>query len=85
MQYTEKEKMTAQALVSNPAFLLLIKKVFTEQEDKLNADMIINRTNEQLGETVRADFMAEEKLKMRYSKLVQLGQKLDGKSNKVKA
>jgi len=83
--YTEEEKQTAQALASNPAFLSLIKKVFTEQEDKINGDIVIAYDNVRLGEFVRADFMAEEKLKMRYSKLIQLGQKLDGKSNKVKS
>lgn len=83
--YTEEEKMTAQALVSNKAFTDLIKKMFTEKEDKLNPDIMIAYDNERLGEFVRADFMAEEKLKSRYSQLIQLGTKLEGKSNKVKS
>ena len=83
--YTEEEKLTAQALVSNKAFVDLIKKMFTEREDKLNPDIMIAYDNERLGELVRADFMAEEKLKSRYSQLIQLGTKLEGKSNKVKA
>ena len=85
MNYTEEEKMTAQALVSNPAFLSLLKKVFTEVEDKFDDAVVDTLKNEQLGEMVRANSLAERKLKMRYSKLVQLGTKLDGKSNKVKA
>lgn len=83
--YTEEEKLTAQALVSNKAFTDLLKKVFLDIEDKLNADIILAKENEALGQMVRADFMAEEKIKMRYSKLLQLGAKLDGKSNKVKS
>ena len=83
--YTEEEKMTAQALVSNPAFLALLKKVFTEVEDKIDDIVVDNRTDKQLGEIVRADSMAERKIKMRYSKLMSLGAKLDGKSNRVKA
>lgn len=85
MQYTEEEKMTAQALVSNPAFLSLIKKVFTEVEDKFEDQVVDALDNERLGELVRANSLAERKLKMRYSKLAQLGTKLDGKSNKVKS
>lgn len=83
--YTEEEKLTAQALVSNKAFTDLMKKVFLDVEDKLDPTAVDNRTNEQLGELVRADSIAERKIAMRYSKLLQLGAKLDGKSNKVKS
>lgn len=85
MQYTEEEKLTAQALVSNPGFLALIKKVFTEVEDKFDDAVVDTLKNEQLGEMVRANSLAERKLKMRYSKLMSLGTKLDGKSNKAKS
>lgn len=85
MTYTEEERLTAQALVSNKGFTDLIRKVFTEREDKLNSDVVIALDNQRLGELMRADFMAEEKLKMRYTQLVQLGTKLEGKSNKVKS
>lgn len=85
MQYTEEEKMTAQALVSNPAFLALLKKVFTEVEDKFEDDVVDVLDDERLGQMVRANSLAERKLKMRYSKLVQLGTKLDGKPSRVKA
>ena len=40
MNYTEEEKMNAQALVSNPGFLALLKKVFTEVEDKFDDAVI---------------------------------------------
>lgn len=83
--YTEDEKLTAQALVSNPTFLALLKKVFTEVEDKFEDGVVDALDNQRLGEMVRANSLAERKLKMRYSKLVQLGTKLDGKSNKVKS
>lgn len=85
MHYTEDEKMTAQALVSNPAYLSLIKKIFTETEDKFEDAVVDTLKNEQLGEMVRANSLAERKLKMRYSKLVQMGTKLEGKPSKVKA
>ena len=83
--YTEEEKLTAQALISNKAFTDLIRKIFLDVEDKFNVDIILSKENYQLGEMLRANFMAEEKLKMRYSKLLQLGAKLEGKSNKVKS
>ena len=85
MNYTEEEKMNAQALVSNPGFLALLKKVFTEVEDKFDDAVIDTLRNEQLGEMVRANSLAERKVKMRYSKLVQLGTKLEGKPSKVKS
>ena len=83
--YTEEEKLTAQALISNKAFTDLIRKIFLDVEDKFSPEIVDNRTNEQLGEVVRADSMAERKIAIRYSRLLTLGTKLEGKSNKVKS
>ena len=83
--YTEEDKLTAQALISNKGFTELLKKVFLDVEDKITPEFVDARTNEQLGEILRADSMAERKIAQRYSRLLQLGAKLDGKSNKVKS
>lgn len=83
--YTEDEKLTAQALISNKDFTRLLKKIFVDAEDKFDPSTIDDRTNEQLGELVRADSLAERKIAIRYSRLLQLGTKLEGnKNNKVK-
>jgi len=77
--YTQEDKDIAKALLSNAKFTELIAKVFLDTEDKLSLDLVQTRTNEQLGEFVRADMMAEVKVKTRFAKLKQLASETVGK------
>lgn len=81
--YTNEEKQTAQALLSNKGFVELIAKVFLDTEDKFTDDTYLNKTNEELGEIVRANYLAEQKVKLRFNRLQMLGQKSEGKDRKV--
>lgn len=81
--YTNEEKQTAQALLSNKGFVELIAKVFLDTEDKFTDDTYLNKTNEELGEIVRANYLAEQKVKLRFNRLQMLGQKNEGKDRKV--
>jgi len=83
MKYTDEEKQTAQALNSNQGFLELIAKVFLDTEDKLTDEFVQGKTNEELGEIVRANNMAEQKVKLRFNQLRMLGQKVEKGSHKV--
>mgnify|MGYP000518667555 CR=1 FL=1 len=81
MNYTQEEREVAQALVNNKPALELLAKVFLETEDKLTQDIITSKTNDQLGELVRADDMAEQKVRNRFVVLKNLGIAPRGKSS----
>jgi hypothetical protein len=46
-------------------------------------EVVREKSNEELGEVVRADLLAENKIKLRWNKLKQLGQKVETGNNKV--
>lgn len=77
--FTDKEKKTANQLLKNEAFGDLLAKVFLETEDKLNSDLIQKKTNAELGEIVRADDLAEQKVRQRFGVLKNLAQEVGGK------
>lgn len=79
--YTKEEKETAQALISNTEYLELIAKVFLKSEDKLDSSFVSGKTNEELGEIVRANDLAEQKVKSRFAVLKQIGTTHKGTSN----
>ena len=81
--YTNEEKQTAQALLSNKGFVELIAKVFLDTEDRFTDETVQGKTNEELGEIVRANYLAEQKVKLRFNRLQMLGQKNEGKDRKV--
>jgi hypothetical protein len=83
MEYTAEEKQIAQAIVSNKEYCNLLAKVFLSTEDKLTMEVVREKTNIELGEIVRADLLAENKLQLRWNKLKQLGQKPVTGTNKV--
>lgn len=78
--YTEDERQIAKALIGNKQYTELIAKVFLESEDKLSSDVILNKTNEQLGEIVRASDLAEQKVKSRFNVLKMLAQNAGGQA-----
>lgn len=79
--YNEKEKQTAQAILSNEDFTELIAKVFLEVEDKLTSDVVNSHSDKALGEIVRANDLAEQKIKTRFNRLKMLAQEKQGKPN----
>lgn len=81
--FTPEEKETAKALMGNKDFQNLIAKVFLSEEEKIDGEFIKLKTNEELGEVVRANYLAEEKIKARWSKLRQIGETREFTSHKV--
>lgn len=81
--YTKEEKATAKALVENKAYMELLAKVFTGKEDQINPDIVLAKTNEQLGEIIRADMQAEEKIKDRFNLLKRIAVTYEGKGSNV--
>lgn len=76
--YTEEERQVARAIIGNKQYTELIAKVFLESEDKLTSDVILSKTNEELGEIVRANDLAEQKVKSRFNVLKMLAQNSQG-------
>lgn len=72
--YTQEDKDLAKQLVAEEKYMELIAKVFLDEEDKLSMELITNKTNEELGEIVRANTLAEIKVKNRYNRLKTLAQ-----------
>lgn len=79
--YTDEEKNTAAALLNNNEYVELIAKVFLESEDKINSDVVLAKTNEELGEIVRANDLAEQKVKSRFNTLKMLARPKNSKPN----
>lgn len=73
MSFTEEDRKIAQGLCSNPDFIALIKKVMLKREEPINPDLLALKTNEELGEIVRADEQAEIKIKSRLTTMLNLG------------
>jgi hypothetical protein len=83
MEYSQEEKKTAQAIISNKDFCALLAKVLLSTEETLSMEVVRDKTNEELGEIVRADAIAKEKIQIRWNKLKQLGQSNSGKKSSV--
>lgn len=83
MEYSQQEKKTAQAIISNKDFCELLAKVLLSTEETLSMEVVREKTNEELGEIVRADAIAKEKIQLRWNKLKQLGQSNSGKKSSV--
>lgn len=81
--FTDSEKQIAKRIVEDEAIKSLIAKVFLDTEDKITEEHITSKTNNELGEIVRANFIAEQKVKLRWQRLQALATSLGTKKPKV--
>lgn len=72
--YDDNDKQLARQLVADEKYMELIAKVFLTEEEKFTAETILDKTDEELGQLIRANTLAEIKVKNRYAKLKQLAQ-----------
>lgn len=79
--FTKDDRETAKQLLSNQRYVELLGKVFLQQEEQLAHETIHDKTNQELGEIVRANALAEHKVKTRYNVLQRLAQDTSGKPN----
>ena len=82
--YTQEQKETAKRLLEDKQAIELIATIFLDTEDKLTAETINGKTNEELGEIVRAGLLAEEKIKQRYAVLKHIASQVGDKQGKSK-
>lgn len=72
MTYTDDEKALAKSLTDDPAIMALLRKVFVEDREELNPDLALSKPNTELGELVKADLLANQKVANRLSTLKRL-------------
>lgn len=77
--FTKEDKEVAKQLVSDEKYVNLLAKIFLTKDDQLTTEIIREKTNDQLGEIVRADDLAEHKVRGRFSRLKMLAQGEEGK------
>lgn len=70
--YSDEDKQLAASIVSNKDIVELLGRIFLTEDTKLSAEVISTKPNAELGEFVRADYLAEQKVLNRFSKLKQL-------------
>jgi hypothetical protein len=73
MEFTDQEKTTARVIVADEHIRDLLQKVFTTNEETLTKELVSSKTNEELGEIVRANVLAEAKVLARWAKLLRAG------------
>ncbi len=81
-EFTKEEKKIARSIVNDEKVRDLLTKVFKTPDQAVD----LSKNNEELGEIVRANALAEKKIIDRWSRLVQAGQEEEmtkGDSNKV--
>ena len=79
--FTDAEKKLATQLLGEEAYVALIKKVFLEKEDSIHPDIILTKSDKELGEITRANHLAEMKVQDRYNRLQTIAAKTGGKPN----
>lgn len=77
MEYSDEERALARKVVANKNLLGLLAKVLVSPNEVISSDLVAQKTNEQLGELVRADDMARQKIVSRWGELIRLGTPVD--------
>jgi len=79
--FTDTEKKLATQLMAEEQYVALIEKVFLQKEDALSHEVILLKTDKELGEITRADAFAEMKVQDRWNRLKTIATKTGGKPN----
>lgn len=82
MEFTDKEQVIARSIVADIDMQELLRKVFTTSEETINKELVVAKTNEELGEIVRANVLAEAKVLARWGTLLRAGAPVNDKQAK---
>lgn len=74
MEFTEQERLIAKKITDDKDISNLISKVMLCSEEHFSSDFVKHKTNEELGEVVRANTLAEQKIQLRWNRLKTLAQ-----------
>ena len=79
--FTDTEKKLATQLMAEEQYVALIEKVFLQKEDALSHEVILLKTDKELGEITRGSALAEIKIQDRWNRLKTIATKTGGKPN----
>ena len=66
MEYTEQDRKLAQDLFLNKDYMALIMKAFLQPQEEWTTD-VLKRPNDEIGELVKADVLAQQKITARFN------------------
>lgn len=72
--FTKKDEKIARGLVADKDLMALLEKALVNPNERLKSETVLEKTNEQLGEIVRAMELADMKIRARFNTLIALGQ-----------
>lgn len=78
---TEQEKQIAKALIDNEEYKKLLTKVMLTDDLDLTLEEVNSKDDKELGELLRADIRANDKVKRRFAILQRAAQEKQGKPN----
>jgi len=79
--FTDTEKKLATQLMAEEQYVALIEKVFLQKEDALSHEVILLKTDKELGEITRGSALADMKIQDRWNRLKTIATKTGGKPN----
>ena len=79
--FTDAEKKVATQLMGEEQYVALIEKVFLQKEDALSHEIIITKSDKELGEITRGSALAEMKVQDRWNRMKTIAAKTGGKPN----
>ena len=79
--FTDAEKKVATQLMGEEQYVALIEKVFLQKEDVLSREIIIAKSDKELGEITRGSALAEMKVQDRWNRMKTIAAKTGGKPN----
>jgi len=79
--FTDAEKKVATQLMGEEQYVALIEKVFLQKEDALSPEIIIAKSDKELGEITRGSALAEMKVQDRWNRMKTIAAKTGGKPN----
>ena len=79
--FTDAEKKVATQLMGEEQYVALIEKVFLQKEDVLSYEIIITKSDKELGEITRGSAIAEMKVQDRWNRMKTIAAKTGGKPN----
>ncbi len=79
--FTDAEKKVATQLMGEEQYVALIEKVFLQKEDALSHEIIIAKSDKELGEITRGSALAEMKVQDRWNRMKTIAAKTGGKPN----
>ena len=81
--YNDDERQIIRDILGKKKVLDLLHKALLTDHNQLPPEVVLNKNNEELGEWVRANILAEDKLAVRLARLLSIANRQTGGKPKV--